>query len=227
MIDEQSGNIGRDNAQYADPKGVNAALSPGNGTRQGEDAASAAQVFSNADHHGGEQAVHAENTSTDLRGSGMHMMETASTLGGGAVGATREVLRGAIGATEDVASGLIGGVSHIAADLVHGVRDVGYEVRDGATGLIGAVGVVGGSAVHAVTSLLVDVVDGVRHVVGAAMGHNGNGHARTLGNGEQRQMDTTRQRQAGTSDNVFQQHNDMMPPPSASQANDPGTSPRL
>ena len=114
----------------------------------------------------------------DLPATGTRMMASAGAIGGGAVSATREVLRGAIGATEDVATGLVGGVTHVAVDIVHGVHDVGMEVRDGATGLIGAVGSVGGSAVHAVANLLIDMVGGVRHVVGAAMGHNGNGRLR-------------------------------------------------
>jgi hypothetical protein len=169
MVDQQTSSNGRDGTRPAgDPKGVDAALAAGNNDVRREDAASAAQVFDEAARQ---------------RGNGVQMMQTASSIGGGAVNATHDVLRSAIGATEDVASGLIGGASHVAADLVHGVRDIGYEVRDGATGLIGAAGAVGGSAVHTVADLLVDVVDGVRHVIGAAMGHRNDGqeHQRDYG----------------------------------------------
>jgi hypothetical protein len=176
MVDQQASNTGRDGTRPAgDPKGVDAALAAGNNEARREDAASAAQVFDDAARQRG-----------DVRGNGMQMMQTASSIGGGAVNATHDVLRSAIGATEGVASGLIGGASHVAADLVHGVRDIGYEVRDGATGLIGAAGAVGGSAVHTVADLLIDVVDGVRHVLGAAMGHRTNGQERTA---EERQRD--------------------------------------
>jgi hypothetical protein len=173
MVDQQTSNTGRDGSRPGtDPKGVDAALAAGNNDGRREDAASAAQVFNEA--------------ARERDYSGVQMMQTASSIGGGAVNATHDVLRSAIGATEGVASGLIGGASHVAADLVHGVRDIGYEVRDGATGLIGAAGAVGGSAVHTVADLLIDVVDGVRHVLGAAMGHRGNGHERTP---EERQRD--------------------------------------
>lgn len=181
MVDQQTSNTGRDGPrQGGDPKGVDAALAAGNNEGRREDAASAAQVFDDA-----------ARQRSDVRGDGVQMMKTASSIGGGAVNATHDVLRSAIGATEGVASGLIGGASHVAADLVHGVRDIGYEVRDGATGLIGAAGAVGGTAVHTVADLLVDVVDGVRHVIGAAMGHRNNGQ-------EQERAPEERQRDYGT-----------------------------
>lgn len=106
-------------------------------------------------------------------GSGMSMMESAGSIGGGAVSATRGVLHEAIDATEAVASDLVVGVTHVAKDIVHGVHDVGLEVRDGASGLIGAAGAIGGTAVGTVANLLVEVVGGVRHVIGAAVGQQG------------------------------------------------------
>ncbi len=225
MVDKQTSNTTRENAgKVADPMGVDAALSAGgDGTSRGESAASASQAFTGTESQRGQQpTLQADNGRSTMGASGVHMMETAGNIGGGAVHATREVLRGAIGATEDVASGLIGGVTHVAADLVHGVRDVGYEVRDGASGLIGAVGVVGGTAVHTVAGLLVDMVDGVRHVVGAAMRHDGNVQQRQAGNGDLRQDDINqveRQQQ--------QQEYGMMPPPGAGQTSGGGATPRM
>lgn len=146
----------------------------GGGSGGPHSAAEAAQVFAQADQSSKDDA-HTASGSGGLRNGGvtsggMDMMQSAGTIGGGAVSATRGVLREAIDATEDVASELVNGVAHVATDIVHGVRDVGMEVRDGASGLIGAAGTVGGAAVHTVANLLVDFVGSVRHVIGAAVG---------------------------------------------------------
>lgn len=223
MVDKQTISNTRDNGGIgADPMGVDAALSAGgDGTRRGEGAASAAQPFTGAESERGQPAtIQSESGRSTMGASGVHMMETAGNIGGGAVHATRDVLRGAIGATEDVASGLIGGVTHVAADLVHGVRDVGYEVRDGATGLIGAVGAVGATAVHTVAGLLVDMVDGVRHVVGAALRHDGSVQQRQTGNGDLRQDGINH------AENQQQEYG-MMPPPGSGQTSGAGATPRM
>lgn len=215
MIDQKVTENGRDGGrQRGDPLGVEAALGPGDGASGNQSAASAAEVFAQSGREPAGQA--SGRAGADIGTSGVHMMETAGSIGGGAVSATRDVLRGAIGATEDVASGLVGGVSHVAAGIVHGVRDVGYEVRDGATGLIGAVGTVGGTAVQTVAHLLVDVVDGVRQVVGAAMGHNGNG--------QQRRIDLSQPEQ--TAGQAQEYPTGAMPSPGASEARDTSAAPR-
>lgn len=78
-------------------------------------------------------------------------MNTVGSVGGGAVGVTRDVLKHVILATEDVGTGLVGGARHIATDVVHGVGDVGA------------------TAVHTMTDLLVGIVGGMKTVVGEAM----------------------------------------------------------
>ena len=140
-----------------------------------QSAAESARVFEQAERAEQRAARRAGPTIGDggITSSGMNMMESAGSIGGGAVSATRGVLREAIDATEEVASELVVGVTHVARDIVHGVHDVGLEVRDGATGLIGAAGTIGGTAVGAVANLLVEVVGGVRHVIGAAVGQQG------------------------------------------------------